>query len=96
MLYKNLSATTINNTITGNTTSINTTAGCQTEYIFQSNINNTWNSLTITNSDTITISTTSRVDKTITGQCVVGYSDDIYSISNAVISGCDCCSIKIN
>jgi hypothetical protein len=96
ILYKNLSATTINSTITGNTTSINTTAGCQTDYIFQSNINNTWNSLTITNSDTITISTTSRVDKTITGKCVVGYSDDIYSISNAVISGCDCCSIKIN
>ena len=53
-------------------------------------------SLSITNSDTITISTSSRVDKTTTGNCVVGYSNDNYSISNPVISGCDCCSIIIN
>jgi hypothetical protein len=96
ILYKNLSATTINSTVTGNTISVNTAAGCQTDYIYQSNISDSWNSLTLSNSDTITISTTSRVDKTTTGKCVVGYSNDTYSIGNAVISGCDCCSIKIN
>ena len=96
ILYKNLSATTINSTVTGNTISVNTAAGCQTDYVYQSNISDSWNSLTLSNSDTITISTTSRVDKTTTGQCVVGYSNDTLSISNAVISGCNCCSIKIN
>jgi hypothetical protein len=96
ILYKNLSATTINSTVTGNTISVNTAAGCQTDYIYQSNISDSWNSLTLSNSDTITISTTSRVDKTTTGKCVVGYSNDTLSISNAVISGCNCCSIKIN
>ena len=96
ILYKNLSATTINNSVTGNTISVNTAAGCQTDYVYQSNISDVWNSLTISNNDTITISTTSRVDKTTTGNCVVGYSNDTYSIGNAVISGCNCCSIKIN
>ena len=96
IVYKNLSATTINSTVTGNTTSVNTAAGCQTDYVYQSNISDSWNSLTLSNSDTITISTTSRVDKTTTGKCVVGYSNDTYSIGNAIISGCDCCSIKIN
>lgn len=96
ILTKNTTDINIDDTVTGNTTSVNTAAGCQTEFIYQSDINDVWNSLTITNSDTITINTTSRVDKTTTGECVVGYSNDTYSISNPVISGCNCCSIKIN
>ena len=96
ILTKNTTDINIDSTVTGNTTSVNTAAGCQTEFIYQSDINDVWNSLTITNSDTITINTTSRVDKTTTGQCVVGYSNDTFSIGNAVINGCDCCSIKIN
>jgi hypothetical protein len=96
ILTKNTTDINIDSTVTGNTTSVNTAAGCQTEFIYQSDINDVWNSLTITNSDTITINTTSRVDKTMTGQCVVGYSNDTFSIGNAVINGCDCCSIKIN
>ena len=96
LLYKNSSEVSLSNTSDSTNHSINTAAGCQTEYVYQSNINDIWNSLTITNTDTITISTSSRVDKTTTGGCVVGYSTDNYSISNPVISGCDCCSIKIN
>lgn len=96
ILTKNTTDINIDSTVTGNTTSVNTAAGCQTEFIYQSDINNIWNSLTITNNDTITINTTSRVDKTTTGKCVVGYSNDTFSIGNAVISGCNCCSIKIN
>ena len=96
VLSKNLTGITINSTTTGQTQSVNTTPGCQSDFIYQSNIDDTWNSLTLTNTDIITISTTSRVDKTTTGLCVVGYSNDIYSISNAVISGCDCCSLIVN
>jgi hypothetical protein len=79
-----------------NSQSVNTTPGCQSEMIYQSNTNDIWNSLTLTNTDTITLSTTSRVDKTTTGLCVVGYSNDTYSIANAVISGCDCCTLIVN
>jgi hypothetical protein len=96
ILTKNTTDINIDSTVTGNTTSVNTAAGCQTEIIYQSDINDVWSSLTITNNDTITINTTSRVDKTTTGKCVVGYSNDTFSIGNAVISGCNCCSIKIN
>jgi hypothetical protein len=96
VLSKNITPITIGSTTTGQTQSVNTTPGCQSDFIYQSNIDDTWNSLTLTNTDTITISTTTRVDKTTTGLCVVGYSNDSYSISNAVISGCDCCSLIVN
>lgn len=96
VLSKNITPITIGSTITGQTQSVNTTPGCQSDFIYLSNIDDTWNSLTLTNTDTITISTTTRVDKTTTGLCVVGYSNDTYSISNAIISGCDCCSLIVN
>lgn len=96
VLSKNSSTITYNNVVSGNTQSVNTTPGCQNQIIYQSDINEVWNSLTMTNSDTITISTTTRVDKTTTGLCVVGYSNDTYSIVNATINGCDCCSIIVN
>jgi hypothetical protein len=96
LVYKNGDEVLLTNTSNSVNQSVNTAAGCQKEYVYQSNINDVWSSLTITNSDTITISTSSRVDKTTTGSCVVGYSNDNYSISNPVISGCDCCSIIIN
>lgn len=96
VLSKNVTPISIGSTITGQTQSVNTTPGCQSDFIYQSNIDDTWNSLTLTNTDIITILTTSRVDKTTTGLCVVGYSNDTYSISNAVISGCDCCSLIVN
>jgi hypothetical protein len=96
VLSKNLTNITYDSSVTGNTQSTNTTPGCQSNFIYQTNINEVWNSITLTNTDTITISTTSRVDKTTTGLCVVGYSNDTYSIANAVISGCDCCSLIVN
>ena len=96
ILNKNSTGITYNTIITGNTQSVNTTPGCQSDIIYQTNSNEIWNSLTLTNTDNITISTTSRVDKTTTGLCVVGYSDDYYSISNAIITGCDCCTLIIN
>jgi hypothetical protein len=96
VLSKNSTTISLSNTSNYTNESVNTITNCQKEYVYQSNLDEVWNSLTITNSDTITISTTSRVDKTTSGECVVGYSMDSYSISNAVISGCDCCTIKIN
>lgn len=96
LLYKNGGEVLLTNSFNSDNQFVNSEAGCQNEYVYQSNINDVWSSLTMTNSDTITISTSSRVDKTTSGQCVVGYSNDNYSISNPVISGCDCCSIKIN
>jgi hypothetical protein len=95
VLSKNSSGVTFNSLVTGNTQSVNTINGCQTEFVYQSDLTEVWNSLTITNTDTIVINTTTRVDKTTNDLCVVGYSDDTYSISNFTINGCDCCSLII-
>ena len=96
ILNSNFTTIPISFTSTGNTKSVNTRPGCQSDFIYQSDINEVWNSITLTNTDTIVISTTTRVDKTTTGLCVVGYSNDTYSIANAIISGCDCCSLIVN
>jgi len=96
ILDKNNTTILVTDTVTGNSISVNTIPGCQNNFVYQSNINEVWNGLTLTNLDTMLVSTTSRVDKTTTSTCVVGYSNDTYSISNAVISGCDCCTIIFN
>jgi hypothetical protein len=96
ILNSNFTTIPVSFTSTGNTKSVNTRPGCQSDFIYQSDTNEVWNSITLTNTDTIVISTTTRVDKTTTGLCVVGYSNDTYSISNAIISGCDCCSLIVN
>ena len=95
-LYKNEVSIPLSSTFSGNSTSINTSPGCQSNIIYQYNTTESWNTLGLTNTDTITITTSTRVDKTTLGLCVVGYSDDSYSIANARIEGCDCCTILIN
>ena len=96
LLYKNEVSIPLSTTFNSNSTSINTSPGCQNTTIYQYSTSDSWNSLELTNTDIITITTSTRVDKTTLGTCVVGYSDDSYSITNARIVGCDCCSILIN
>jgi hypothetical protein len=95
-LYKNEISIPLSSTFSGNSTSINTSPGCQSNIIYQYDTTESWNTLGLTNTDTITITTSTRVDKTTLGLCVVGYSNDSYSIANARIEGCDCCTILIN
>jgi hypothetical protein len=95
-LYKNEISIPLSSTFNDDSTSINTSPGCQSNIIYQYNTTESWNTLGLTNTDTITITTSTRVDKTTLGLCVVGYSDDSYSIANARIEGCDCCTILIN
>ena len=96
LLYKNEISIALSTSFSGDSTSINKSPGCQNTTIYQYSTSDTWNTLELTNSDIITITTSTRVDKTTLGLCVVGYSDDSYSITNARIAGCDCCTILIN
>ena len=96
LLYKNEMSIPLSTTFSGESTSVNTSPGCQNTTIYQYSTSDSWNTLELTNSDIITITTSTRVDKTTLGLCVVGYSDDTYSITNARIAGCDCCTILIN
>ena len=96
LLYKNEVSIPLSTSFSGDSTSINRSPGCQNTTIYQYSTSDSWNTLELTNSDIITITTSTRVDKTTLGTCVVGYSDDSYSITNASIAGCDCCTILIN
>jgi hypothetical protein len=96
LLYKNEVSVPLSTTFSGDSTSVNTSPGCQSNTIYQFSTTESWNLLELTNTDIITITTSTRVDKTTLGTCVVGYSNDSYSITNARIVGCDCCSILIN
>lgn len=96
LVYKNEISVPLSSSVSGNSTSINTAPGCQSTTIYQYNTTESWNTLELTNTDSITVSTSTRTDKTTLGSCVVGYSNDSYSIANARIEGCDCCTILIN
>ena len=96
LLYKNEITIPLSTTINENATSINSSPGCQSTTIYQYNVSEYWNMLELTNKDKITLSTSTRVDKLTLSTCTVGYSTDTYSIANARIVGCDCCSILIN
>ena len=93
ILKKNEVPVSLSTTFSGHSTSVNTSPGCQSNTIYQFNITDSWNSLSLTNGDSITIDTTTIVNKTTSGLCVVGYSNDSYSISNPRIEGCSCCKI---
>ena len=81
----------------GNTTgtTVNTTPGCQDLTVFQTGLTETWMSLTMVNTDSLVINTTTSVTKSEYNLCTVGESTDTYSLLNAIINGCDCCNIII-
>jgi len=89
--------TTINYNSSGNTTgtTVNTTPSCQDLTVYQTGLTENWVSLTMTNTDSIVINTTTSVTKSEYNLCTVGESTDTYSLLNAIINGCDCCNIII-
>jgi hypothetical protein len=57
---------------------------------------NNWLSLNITNGDTVIVETNSRVIKTTQpSQCQDGNDINIFSLSNPLITGCNCCDVEI-
>lgn len=81
----------------GNTTgtTVNFTPGCQDLTVYQTGLTETWMSLTMVNTDSLVINTTTSVTKSEYNLCTVGESTDTYSLLNAYINGCDCCNIII-
>lgn len=82
---------------TASTTSIGTnlSAGCQgnSKYITASTEN--WNSISIISGDTVSIETTTTIVKNISNYCYNSTATEIYTLSNAVISGCNYCQVVI-
>ena len=79
-----------------NNSNFNTTPGCQLNQLFYTGITDIWTGITISNSDSIKFLTTSTINKSqpIT-LCSIGNSNETYSISNPIISGCGCCEIRV-
>jgi hypothetical protein len=105
---QNTSTLTTNTVITKNSTTINynsssnatgTTTNyipsCQNLLVYQTGLTENWVLLTMSNTDTITVNTTTSVTKSEFELCTVGESTDTYSLLNASINGCNCCNIII-
>lgn len=93
ILYKNGLVESV--TLTGTTegTTFNTFAGCQGNIINIKSTNDSWQSLQITNSDTILLVTTTTIIQNEVINCYVGTSDETFSITNVTLQGCGCCNV---
>jgi hypothetical protein len=79
-----------------NSLSFSTVAGCQSNQLFYTGISEYWESIVITNTTIIELQTTSIINKSLPMTiCSVGKSDETYSINNASINGCGCCTVRI-
>ena len=76
---------------TGTTT--NFIAGCQANLIYVTSNTNNWQTVEMTNSDEIIITTVSNVTQNELVPCYTGVNDETYSISNLKLSGCGCCNV---
>jgi hypothetical protein len=94
-ITKNSSIISYNSTNNSTGTTVNTTPGCQDLTVYQTGLTETWMSLTMVNTDSLVINTTTSVTKSEYNLCTVGDSTDTYSLLNAIINGCDCCNIII-
>jgi hypothetical protein len=83
---------TYSTTTTG--TTFNPIDGCQENTLFITGNSEVWQNLTFNNSDVIIINTTTSIIKSSDSSCYLGSSSDSYSIVNAKIYGCSCCTIQ--
>jgi pyruvate kinase len=72
----------------------NTIDGCQMEDVYVTQKSDNWVSVSVTNGDVMVINTTTTVNKPLTRVvCSIVTSNDSFDITNAIISGCDCCEL---
>lgn len=82
--------------LTTTNTNYNPIQGCQNLVNYLDYYTENWNSLSFTSSDTIILNTTTTITQNdpLT-PCTYTSSQDLFSISNASISGCGCCRVEI-
>jgi hypothetical protein len=86
----NYSANTINSSTA---TTQNTVSGCQQKTIYISNLTETWSSVKLVNSDTLSLNTSTTVTRNSIDKCYVGESIDDFILTNLTISGCTNCGV---
>lgn len=72
----------------------NTLPGCQGNLITIKDTTDDWTSITLTSTDTITMSTTTTVSW-IPSQCLVADAIDTFYVRNLTINGCSCCNVIV-
>lgn len=72
---------------------INTVAGCQSENVWLTSLDEVWDSVTVDNTNNFKITTVTTVTRNEFINCYIGTSDETYSLSNLKIEGCSCCSV---
>jgi hypothetical protein len=82
-------------TITSTGTTNSSVAGCQTKTIYSTGMTDTYQTITYRKLDVLSIVTTTTVNKNTSEKCYVGESTDIFSISNATITGCVNCYVQV-
>ena len=72
----------------------NTIDGCQMENVYVTEKTDNWVSVSVTNGDVMVINTTTTVNTPLSrDKCVSDTGTDVFSMTNAVIGGCDCCNL---
>jgi len=85
----------ITSTASTSNTSTNFAAGCQNKLKYITASTENWNSISIISGDTLNIETTTTIVKNITDYCYNSSSTEVYTLSNAIISGCNYCQVVI-
>ena len=80
---------------TGETTgsTVNSSPGCQSEFIYNKSYTENWNSVVFTNSVNLLLTTVSSVTQNISNMCYVGRNTDTFYVANLKINGCSCCLV---
>jgi hypothetical protein len=74
-------------------TTFNTIPGCQGENVYINTNSEIWETIEITNTDTITLVTSTVLTRNTLEDCYFASSDESYSILNLKLQGCGCCNI---
>lgn len=95
MSVLNFNSGTTSSTYSGITTGItnNQNGGCQSENLYITTFMEGWDSVTMSNSDTFSLITTTNLYTNENISCYIGSSDEYFSITNLSISGCTCCNV---
>jgi len=82
---------TTSGTSTGST--YNSIPGCQNQTLYLTTYNEEWSNISLTNNTDFTLTTTDILYKNEFVDCYIGNSQHTFSLSDLVITGCNCCNV---
>lgn len=80
-------------TLTETGTTLSTIDGCQLNNVYITSVNESWNNVTLTNSDELILTTITTDTQNESIVCYFGSSEERYFVTNPTVGGCSCCSV---